>query len=124
MRTPATETDFLADLARVFADFQGREKELQGKVPNEKRGDTKLPDPGFVDAIRARVYDKIREVKGKAGAKEWGAPPEAKPRGPRRPIRSPYPRRCSNRTPARRETEGSDRNRGQRRSGAEEHPAP
>src|SRR5438067_1091486 len=42
-------------------------EELQSKSPKEKAGDTKLPDPGFVDAIRARVADKIREVKGKPG---------------------------------------------------------
>ena len=36
-------------------------------VGKEKVGDIKQPDPGFVDAIRARVTDKIRAVKGKPG---------------------------------------------------------
>jgi polyribonucleotide nucleotidyltransferase len=45
----------------------GMIEELQKKVPVAKVGDVKLPDPGFVDAIRARVTDKIREVKGKPG---------------------------------------------------------
>src|SRR4051794_29122814 len=42
-------------------------EELQSKAARPKVGDVKLPEPGFVDAIRARVTDKIREVKGKAG---------------------------------------------------------
>ncbi|HRK31610.1 MAG TPA: polyribonucleotide nucleotidyltransferase, partial [Tepidisphaeraceae bacterium] len=42
-------------------------EELQQKAGQEKRGDIKLPEPGFVDAIRARVADKIRAVKGQPG---------------------------------------------------------
>src|SRR5215213_3357315 len=42
-------------------------EELREKVGKEKVGDVKQPDPGFVDAIRARVGDKIRAVKGQAG---------------------------------------------------------
>jgi polyribonucleotide nucleotidyltransferase len=42
-------------------------EELQGKCGREKTGEIKHPDAGFVDAIRARVTDKIREVKGKPG---------------------------------------------------------
>jgi len=42
-------------------------EELQSKAGREKAGDIKQPDPGFVDAIRARVTDKIREVKGRPG---------------------------------------------------------
>jgi polyribonucleotide nucleotidyltransferase len=42
-------------------------EELQTKVGREKVGDVKAPEAGFVDAIRARVADKIREVKGKPG---------------------------------------------------------
>jgi polyribonucleotide nucleotidyltransferase len=45
----------------------GMIEELQKKAGREKVGDVKAPEPGFVDAIRARVSDKIREVKGKAG---------------------------------------------------------
>ncbi len=42
-------------------------EELQQKAGREKVGDVKLPEPGFVDSIRARVTDKIREVKGQPG---------------------------------------------------------
>lgn len=45
-------------------------EELAKKVGTVKVGETKLPDPGFVDAIRARVTDKIREVKGRPGKQE------------------------------------------------------
>jgi polyribonucleotide nucleotidyltransferase len=51
----------------VIKEVTAMIEELQGKAPKEKVGDVKQPDPGFVDAIRARVADKIREVKGKAG---------------------------------------------------------
>ncbi|MGA2442286.1 MAG: polyribonucleotide nucleotidyltransferase [Tepidisphaeraceae bacterium] len=42
-------------------------EELQSKAGKPKVGEITHPDAGFVDAIRARVTDKIREVKGKAG---------------------------------------------------------
>ena len=42
-------------------------EELQSKAGKEKVGDTHAPEPGFVDAIRARVADRIREVKGRPG---------------------------------------------------------
>jgi polyribonucleotide nucleotidyltransferase len=45
-------------------------EELQQKAGREKVGDLKQPDPGFVDAIRARVTDKIREVKGRPGKQD------------------------------------------------------
>src|SRR5687768_10671551 len=48
----------------------GMIEELQKKVGREKVGDVKAPEPGFVDAIRARVSDKIREVKGKPGKQD------------------------------------------------------
>jgi polyribonucleotide nucleotidyltransferase len=51
----------------AVVEIVGAIEELQKKVPVEKVGDIKHPDAGFVDAIRARVTDKIREVKGKAG---------------------------------------------------------
>jgi polyribonucleotide nucleotidyltransferase len=52
---------------KVIIEVVGMIEELQQKLPREKVGNMKLPDPGFVDSIRARVTDKIREVKGKAG---------------------------------------------------------
>jgi polyribonucleotide nucleotidyltransferase len=42
-------------------------EELMSKAGKPKVGEVKKPDAGFVDSIRARVTDKIREVKGKAG---------------------------------------------------------
>src|SRR5205085_10721414 len=48
----------------------GRIEELQQKAGRPKAGDAKQPAPGFVDAIRARVSDKIREVKGKPGKQD------------------------------------------------------
>lgn len=42
-------------------------EELQKKVGVEKAENKYAADPGFVDAVRARVYDKVREVKGKSG---------------------------------------------------------
>jgi polyribonucleotide nucleotidyltransferase len=52
---------------KAVIEIVGMIEELQHKAGKEKTGDTKHPDPGFVDAIRARVTDKIREVKGKSG---------------------------------------------------------
>src|SRR4051812_35462070 len=52
---------------KVIVEVVAMIEELQQKLPREKVGNMKLPDPGFVDSIRARVTDKIREVKGKAG---------------------------------------------------------
>src|SRR6478752_4485139 len=45
----------------------GMIEELQSQAPKEKIGDVKKPDPGLIDAVRARVEDKIRDVKGKPG---------------------------------------------------------
>ncbi len=42
-------------------------EELQKKVPVAKVGDVKLPDASFVETIKSKVTDKIREVKGKPG---------------------------------------------------------
>src|SRR6266566_1388352 len=50
---------------KVIVDIVGMIEELQSKAGKPKAGDIKRPDPGFVDAIWARVTDKIREVKGK-----------------------------------------------------------
>ena len=52
---------------KAVIEIVGMIEELQKNAGKEKVGDTKLPEPGFVDAIRARVADKIREVKGKPG---------------------------------------------------------
>src|SRR5688572_7980860 len=52
---------------KAVVEITGMIEELQSKSPKEKVGNIKQPDPGFVDAIRARVTDKIREVKGKPG---------------------------------------------------------
>jgi polyribonucleotide nucleotidyltransferase len=58
---------------KAIIEIVGMIEELQGKTPKkEKVGDIKQPDPGFVDAIRARVSDKIREVKGKPGKHDRG----------------------------------------------------
>src|SRR5438477_7247237 len=52
---------------KAIVEIVGMIEELQSKAGRPKVGDVKLPDPGFVDAIRARVTDKIRDVKGKPG---------------------------------------------------------
>src|SRR5262249_45826270 len=52
---------------KVIIEIVSMIEEVQQKAGQPKVGDVKLPDPGFVDAIRARVTDKIREVKGKPG---------------------------------------------------------
>jgi polyribonucleotide nucleotidyltransferase len=52
---------------RAIIEIVGMIEELQSKAGKPKVGEIKHPDAGFVDAIRARVTDKIREVKGKAG---------------------------------------------------------
>jgi polyribonucleotide nucleotidyltransferase len=51
----------------VIIEIVGMIEELQQKIGTVKVGDIKQPEPGFVDAIRARVSDKIREVKGRPG---------------------------------------------------------
>jgi len=52
---------------KAVIEIVGMIEELQAKAGKPKVGEIKQPDPGFVDAIRARVTDKIRDVKGKAG---------------------------------------------------------
>src|SRR5208282_5465678 len=51
-------------------EIVGAIEELVKKAGREKVGDIKHPDAGFVDAIRARVTDKIREVKGRPGKQD------------------------------------------------------
>jgi polyribonucleotide nucleotidyltransferase len=52
---------------KAIVEIVGMIEELQQKAGRAKVGDVKRPEPGFVDAIRARVTDKIRQVKGKPG---------------------------------------------------------
>src|SRR5437870_5513111 len=52
---------------KAIIEIVGMIEELQQRAPREKVGDMKHPEPGFVDAIRARVTDKIRDVKGRPG---------------------------------------------------------
>ena len=52
---------------KAVVEIVGMIEELQHKAGKPKVGDLKHPDPGFVDAIRARVTDRIREVKGRPG---------------------------------------------------------
>jgi polyribonucleotide nucleotidyltransferase len=51
----------------AVVEIVGMIEELMAKVPREKVGDIKKPDAALVDAVRARVTDKIREVKGQPG---------------------------------------------------------
>src|SRR5439155_13043465 len=50
----------------------GMIEELQKKVGVEKVGEIKHPDSILVDAIRTRVTEKIRAVKGKTGKHDRG----------------------------------------------------
>src|SRR4029453_15870908 len=53
---------------KAIIEIVGMIEELQSKAPKkEKVFEAKNPEAGFVDAIRARVSDKIKEVKGKPG---------------------------------------------------------
>lgn len=53
---------------KAVIEIVGMIEELQQRAPKkEKVFEPHQPEPGFVDAVRARVYDKIREVKGKPG---------------------------------------------------------
>ncbi|CAN5498012.1 polyribonucleotide nucleotidyltransferase [soil metagenome] len=66
------DEDIVADAIefghRAVVEIVGMIEELQSKNPVVKvAGANKPMEPGFVDAIRARVADKIREVKGKPG---------------------------------------------------------
>jgi len=52
---------------RRWSKIVGMIEELHKKVGREKVGEIKQPDAAFVDSIRSKVTDKIREVKGKPG---------------------------------------------------------
>jgi polyribonucleotide nucleotidyltransferase len=45
-------------------------EELQGKAGKEKVGNVKQPDAAFVESIRSKVSNAIREVKGKPGKQD------------------------------------------------------
>ena len=66
--------DVVADAIKFGHDaiiqIVGAIEELQSKAAKEKVGDVKKPDAGLVDAVRARVEDKIRAVKGQAGKQD------------------------------------------------------
>lgn len=55
---------------KAVIEIVGMIEELQAKAGKEKVGDIFKPDPGFVDAIRARVADKIRDAKGSPGKQD------------------------------------------------------
>jgi polyribonucleotide nucleotidyltransferase len=57
---------------KAIIEIVGAIEELQGKCPKAKVNEPKPPEPGFVDSIRARVADQIREVKGKPGKHDRG----------------------------------------------------
>ncbi len=57
---------------KAIVEIVGMIEELQKKVGREKTGDIKKPDAAFIDSIRAKVTDKIREVKGKAAKQDRG----------------------------------------------------
>src|SRR6478672_3323963 len=52
---------------KAVVEIVGMIEELQSKAAQPKVGDVKGPDAGLLDAVRARVEDRIREIKGKAG---------------------------------------------------------
>lgn len=51
-------------------EIVGMIEELVGKAGKPKVGNIGAHDPGLLDAVRARVEDKIREVKGRPGKQE------------------------------------------------------
>src|SRR5947209_275386 len=57
---------------KVVVEVCGMIEELQKKVGVEKVGNIKQPDPELVTAVKSRVSDKIREVKGKTGKHDRG----------------------------------------------------
>ena len=52
---------------KAIVEIVGMIEELQSKAGRAKVGEVKHPDAGLVDAVRARVEDKIRAIKGQAG---------------------------------------------------------
>jgi polyribonucleotide nucleotidyltransferase len=55
---------------KAVVEVTGMIEELVAKAGRPKVGDAKAPDPGLLDAVRVRVSDKIREVKGKPGKQD------------------------------------------------------
>ena len=66
--------DTVADAIKFGHDavieIVGMIEELVGKAGKPKVGNIGAHDPGLLDAVRARVEDKIREVKGRPGKQE------------------------------------------------------
>jgi polyribonucleotide nucleotidyltransferase len=69
-----TPEDVIADAIefghKVVIQIVEMIEELTSKAGKEKVGEVKAPDPGLIDAVRARVEDKIRDVKGKPGKQD------------------------------------------------------
>ncbi len=51
----------------AIIEIVGMIEELQGKAGKEKVGEVKHPEASFVEAIRGKVADQIREIKGQPG---------------------------------------------------------
>jgi len=66
-----TDEDVMADAIefahKAIVEIVGMIEELQKKVGQEKVGDTHLPDEALVQAVRSKVAEKIRAVKGQPG---------------------------------------------------------
>jgi len=56
----------------AVVEIVGMIEELHKKAGREKVGDVKQPDPALVEAVRSRVTDKIRALKGKPGKHDRG----------------------------------------------------
>ncbi|HZL35401.1 MAG TPA: polyribonucleotide nucleotidyltransferase, partial [Tepidisphaeraceae bacterium] len=55
---------------KAIGEIVGMIEELMKKAGHEKTGNVKQPDAAFVNSIRSRVADRIREVKGKPGKQD------------------------------------------------------
>ncbi len=52
---------------KAVVEIVGMIEELQRKVPKEKVGDVRGQEPALIEQVRAKVMDRIREVKGRPG---------------------------------------------------------
>lgn len=57
---------------RAVVEIVGMIEELQRKVPKEKVGDIRGQEPELINQVRAKVTDRIREVKGRPGKHDRG----------------------------------------------------
>src|SRR5947207_2316423 len=57
---------------RAVVEIVGMIEELQRKVPKEKVGDIRGQEPELINQVRAKVMDRIREVKGRPGKHDRG----------------------------------------------------